>query len=236
MNPVYLGVDVAGAKNTWVAALSPSEDGLAVVHGPRLASLQEIVGYCDKNDVLAAVVDAQLAIALSDEGGLRGSDEQLRAALPRDCRGWVMSFNSLMAVPIRGRLLADHLSPRVGTLLETHPRASLLFGLGHVEGEIHEAIHHYKRKRTDTKEQTGVRVEHTRRLWHHWSARFGMSCDGVVEHDGALDSLVCATVAHLFHHGPETLRRLRHEAADTAGGGPFYVVAPEGAAIQPWNA
>lgn len=227
MNPVYLGVDVAGAKNTWMTALSPGEDGLAVVHGPRPASLQGIVGYCEEHDVVAATIDAQLAIALSDEGGLRSSDKQLRAALPKDCREWVMSFNSLMAVPIRGRMLADHLSPRVGTLLETHPRASLLFGLGHVEKEIHEAIRHYKRKRGDTKEQTEVRVEHTKKLWYHWSGCFGISCDGAVEHDGALDSLVCATVAYLFHHGPKRLRRLRHEATNTAGGGPFYVLAPD---------
>ena len=71
-----------------------------------------------------------------------------------------MSFNSLMAVPIRGRMLADHLSPRVGTLLKTHPRASLLFGLDHVEEEIHEAIRHYKRKRSDTKEQTKEEERH----------------------------------------------------------------------------
>ena len=74
-----------------------------------------------------------------------------------------------------------------------------------------------------------MRTEHTKKLWHHWSGCFGISHDGAVEHDGALDSLVCATVAYLFHHGPERLRRLRHEAANTAGGGPFYVLAPDAA-------
>ena len=193
MNPVYLGVDVA--SNTWVAALSLSEDGLEVVHGPSPPSLSEIAGYCEENEVVAVTIDAQLAIALSDENGVRASDERLRDELPEDCRGWVMSSNSLMAVPLRGRLLAEHLSPTVGTVLETHPRASLLFGLGHVEREIHEAIREYKRKSGDTRGQTEARAGHTRALWYHWSQRFRIACKGAVEHDGALDALVCATVS-----------------------------------------
>ena len=44
--------------------------------------------------------------------------------------------------------------------------------------------------------------------------------------DGALDALVCATVAYLFHHEPATLLRLRHEVAGKTGRGPFYVLTP----------
>ena len=226
-HPIYLGVDVAGASNTWVAALSPGVGGgLAVVHRPRLASLAEIVGYCEDNDVVAAAIDAQLTIAISDESGYRDSDRRLIRELPEDCQNWVMSFNSLMAVPVRGRLLAEHLSPVVATLLETHPRASLLFGLGNAENEIHEAVREYKRKRGDTREQTEARAGHTRGLWRCWSDRFGIAHNGAVEHDGALDSLVCATVAHLFHHEPSALRRLCHAIQGRVGRGPFYVLAP----------
>ena len=138
-----------------------------------------------------------------------------------------MSSNSLMAVPLRGRLLAEHLSPTVGTVLETHPRASLLFGLGHVEQEIHEAIREYKRKSGDTRGQTEARAGHTRALGQHWSQRFRIACKGAVEHDGALDALVCATVSHLFHRSPAELHRLRHEAVSKVGRGPFYVLAPD---------
>ena len=224
--PVYLGVDIAGASNTWVSALARGDDGLAVVHGPSLASLEAIVGYCEANDVVAVTIDAQLTMALSDENGLRTSDRLLRRLLPPDCQDWVMSFNSLTAVPIRGRLLADHLSPIVGTMLETHPRASLCFGLGHVEDKISSAIREYKRKPNDTQRQTETRSRYTRELWRHWASRFNVARNSPVEHDGALDSLACATVAYQFHHAPETLRKLRHGTPEQTGRGPFYVLDP----------
>lgn len=40
-------MDVAGAKTTRMTAVSRSEDGSVVVDGPRFASLQEIVWYCE---------------------------------------------------------------------------------------------------------------------------------------------------------------------------------------------
>lgn len=132
-----------------------------------------------------------------------------------------------MAVPVRGRLLADHLSPTVGTLIETHPRASLLFGLAHVEGDVSAAIRNYKTKSGDTRAQAAAREPHVRLLWRHWSERFGITHHGPVQTDGELDSLVCATVAYLFHHGTSELRKLRHDAAGKTGRGPFYVVFPE---------
>src|SRR5918999_6390975 len=117
MNPIYLGVDIAGAKNTWASALSSSDDGVVVVDGPHTATLEDIVGYCEENDVVAVAIDARLTIALSEDSGFRTSDLHLRELLPKDCRIWVASINSLMAVPVRGRLLADCLSPIVGTVL-----------------------------------------------------------------------------------------------------------------------
>ena len=48
-----------------------------------------------------------------------------------------------------------------------------------------------------------------------------------VYHDGALDSLVCATVAHLYHHDLAVFHKLRHGVAGKVGRGPFYVVAPD---------
>ncbi len=102
--PIYLGVDVAGAKNTWVSALSPGSDGLNVVHGPRLASLKLIFSYCENNDVIAAAIDAQLTIPLSEDSGFRTSDLHLRSLLPSDCRNWVAPINSLMAVEDTGSL------------------------------------------------------------------------------------------------------------------------------------
>lgn len=214
MPPIYLGVDMAGASNTWVAALSASGDGLAVVHGPQLDSLKAIVGYCESNDVVAVAIDAQLTAALSEENGFRTSDMELQCMLRR--RGgspnWVVSASGLLAVPVRGRLIAERLSPVVGTLIETHPRASLLFGLGE------QFLPQIRRRDEDD----------IRLLWQYWSERFGITYDEPICTDGALDSLVCATVAYNFHHAPETLHKLRHEALGKVGRGPFYVVTPMG--------
>lgn len=214
--PIYLGVDVAGGKNTWVTALSVTGNSLETVLAPRLATLEEVFGFCEKQNVVAVVIDAQLTIALSEESGFRTSDVHLRSLLPADCRNWVASINSLMAVPIRGQLLADTLSPTVGTILETHPRASLYFGLEQSD-EIATAIRNYK-KGPDTR-------VHIEALWQAWSARYRLKARDMPQSDGALDALVCATVAYLFHHSPEKLLRLRHEVAHKTGRGPFYVLA-----------
>lgn len=219
MNSIYLGVDVAGTKNTWVSALSPSDGRLTVVCSPRPMPLKEVVEYCEQSNVVAVAIDAQLTISLSEDSGVRTSDLHLRELLPPDCRNWVASINSLMAVPVRGRLLADSLSPIVGTLLETHPRASLLFGLEQIGQEIQAAVREYKRNNEAGK-------AHILTLWQHWSERFDISYRGVPGSDGALDSLVCATVAHQFHHAPTALYKLRHQVAEKTGRGPFYVLAP----------
>lgn len=221
-------MDVAGAKNTWVAGLSSRSEGLSVIEGPRKASLNDIVDYCEENNVVAAAIDAQLTAALTEENGFRTSDMELRDLLveKKGSRNWVAAATGLMAVPVRGRLLADHLAPTVGTLIETHPRASLLFGLGHAGEEIRTAIREYKPKSSDTKEQKTARKSHTERLWRLWSAseRFDITCYERVRDDGALDALVCATVAYLFHREPDALHKLRHAEPGKVGRGPFYVL------------
>ena len=192
---------------------------LEITLSPRLVSLKEVLELCESKNVVAVVIDAQLTIALTEDSGFRTSDVHLRSLLPPDCRNWVASINSLMAVPIRGQLLADTLSPVVGTILETHPRASLYFGLGSNE-PIATAIRNYK-KGVDT-------GRHIATLWQAWSDCFRIETQEAPQSDGALDATVCATVAYLFHHAPEKLVRLRHEVPYKTGRGPFYVLAEKG--------
>jgi len=122
-----------------------------------------------------------------------------------------------MAVPIRGRLLAEALSPIVGTLLETHPRACLLFGLS---SSVGMAVRNYKGSNPSSE-------EHVVKLVEQWCDRFHITPpdEAPIDHN-ALDSLVCATIPYLYHHMPENLFKLRHEAEDKTGRGPFFVVAP----------
>jgi predicted nuclease with RNAse H fold len=213
-NLIYLGIDVAGASNTWVSGLSQKNGHLEIVLESHSTSLEKIVNFCKENHVVSAAIDAQLTMSLQARKGFRQSDKKLRELLPANCRNWVASVNSLMAVPVRGRFLSDFLAPIVGTIIETHPRASLLFGLGKVADT---AVRKYKKSDDD---------KHLNILWENWSQRFNILSHSSINDDGALDAIVCATVAYLYHHKPETLRRLRENNSDIRGRGPFYVLAP----------
>ena len=214
METIFLGVDVAGASNTWVCGLSPRADGLTLSLLPGTQSLDSVVRYTEQHHVVAVAIDAQLTSAISEEKGFRTSDIQLRRLLPVEFRNWVASQNSLMAVPLRGRQLAEALAPIVGTIIETHPRACLLFG----SPDLIDAIRNYKDADSDS---------HCRALWGRLVERFKISSDVSEMSDGAIDSVVCALVAYLFHHQPDQLLKLQHGTPGKTGRGPFYVFRPE---------
>jgi len=215
VQPHYLGVDIAGAQSTWMCALTPSGGKLIITQQPIQASLKQIVQYAEEYPVVATAIDAQLTWSTSDEKGFRASDYELRRLLPNDCRNWVVSQNSLAAVPVRGRQLAECLSPIVGTILETHPRACLFFA----NKSFLKSVKLYKK--------TSAQV-HRMNLWKAWANRFGIDVALVaadITHD-ALDSIVCATLAYLFHHSPQHLQRLPYSAVDKRGRGPFFILRP----------
>ena len=83
--------------------------------------------------------------------------------------------------------------------------------------QIAIAIRNYK-KGLDT-------AKHVSTLWQAWSKRFSIIAKEPPHTDGALDAVVCATVAYLYHHTPEKLLRLRHDVTHRTGRGPFYVLA-----------
>ena len=176
---LYLGIDVAGANNTWFAALSDDGTQLKLAVTPQLATLPNIVAFTNDNDVMAAAIDAQLSIAMSNLTGFRSADTELRELLPAHHRNWVASVNSLMAVPIRGQMLADALSSSVATIIETHPRASLYFGC---PSDHEESIANYKR-------DPGA-AECVTHLWAYWAAEFGLTDPLGTNTDGALDAVV----------------------------------------------
>jgi len=227
---LYLGVDIAGAGNTWACALQNTGATLLVQEPPCSKKLDQIVTYCDEKLVLAAAIDAQLTWAPIEveDAGFRTSDVSLRDMLPN--KKWVQSQNSLMAVTVRGRQLAECLAPRVGTLIETHPRACLYFFAEANDKSLVESVnlYKYKPKKGDSQEDKKRAKEEANRLWNRWTQRFNIkqpknACD---VNDGALDALVCATIAYLFHESPEYLCLLVHEARDKRGQGPFMVLRP----------
>ena len=210
MQPLFVGVDIAGGVNTWAAGLIPSSRGLAVAFGPKQASSSQLLEILTMQPATGLAIDGQLSLAFSDANGFRSSDAELRALLPPDCRTWVASANSLMAVPLRAGLLAERVAPVVGTILETHPRASLYLELGR---EYLSDIKEYKRS-----------PDAVARLLVAWTQRFGLHGGVTAATDDALDALVCATVVYAFHSAPHRLRYLRHEAEDRRGAGPFVVL------------
>ena len=214
VQPQYLGIDIAGDENTWMCVLTTSNGGLSMVQQPICASLDNIIQYTEAHLVVSTAIDAQLTWAVCDKKGFRDSDDKLRDLLPKDCGNWVMSQNSLMAVPVRGRQLAECLSPIVGTIIETHPRACLYFA----NKSLIKSVKLYKKVNGQ---------EHRTRLWQSWTRQFGiknkLKMSAIT--DDALDSLVCATIAYLFHHSPYQLIRLAHSATDKRGRGPFFVLS-----------
>jgi len=186
--------------------------------------LEPIVHFCEEKEVVAIAIDAPLTAALSDSRGKRSSDNELSNLLPRGSK-WVMSVNSMMAVPVRGQLLAEALSPIVGTILETHPRACLFFAAG-TSSELREAVAKYKYQDKD-KDKVLEAKSCVAQLWRMWTKLFGIQSKKSQDSHDALDALVCATVAYLYHLKPETLTKLVHKALKRYGRGPFIVLSPD---------
>ena len=213
--PLFLGVDIGGGSNTWVSALADNERQLSISLQPSTMSLRTVLDICTNRNVVAVTIDAQLTASIDDDSGFRSSDKVLKGRLPEDCRNWVASINSLMAVPVRGQLLAEALSPLVGSILETHPRVCLLFT---ASAEEEKAVRQYKEK--------AGQEEAVETLWKMWRTRFKIEGEIGSRTDGALDSLVCATIGYLFHRQPADLWKLVHDAPSKIGRGPFYVLRP----------
>lgn len=215
MEQKYLGVDIGGDRGTWICVLKPNGDTLNIIESPRVASLEEIIQCTEQHKITAVAIDAQLTWAISDKSGFRLSDKELRDILPNQCGNWVASQNSLMAVPVRGRQLAEYLSPVVGTIIETHPRVCLYFA----DKSLLDSVKRYK----SNKEGEG----YTKKLCQFWIERFHIAPKTpMIKHD-ALDSMVCATIAYLYHHLPEQLKMLSYQSEDKRGRGPFVVIEPK---------
>ena len=60
MNPQYLGIDIGGAKNTWMCALKSNGSKLYIAQQPTPTSLEQIVQYAEEHLVVAVAIDAQL--------------------------------------------------------------------------------------------------------------------------------------------------------------------------------
>ncbi len=218
-NEIYfLGVDIAGERGSRAVALP--RQGRSSLLIPEARSLESLVSFCEEYLVAAVAIDAPLTFGLRDEKGFREADLRLRSLLPPKARSWVVSYHGLQAVPIRGKILAEALSPLVGTVLETHPRASLYFLLPEA---LKPLVFLYKPRRGIPETQ---RREACARILEYLSKKFHLRAEELTPEDGLLDALVCALTARVFHQELENLLFLSRKARGVYGRGPFVVFSP----------
>jgi len=218
----FLGIDIAGSKNTWVVALKSKNNLLELcplfsLDSPQnpsyIKNLLSIVEFCKKEKVLAVAIDAPLSFSLKNDKGFRTSDQALKKLLPKKARSWVVSYHTLMAVPIRALLLSEVLSPLCGTIIESHPRASLYFCLPENKKEISFT---YK-KRFPAEEENFLTnwLKEKFQLIINFKLKFT---------EGILDAIMCALAAYFYHRIPEKLIFLPSEE-NLKGFGPFVIIS-----------
>ncbi len=216
----YLGIDIAGYKNTWAVVLSLEKKGIYLKSilslenplKPKSMSLKDIANFCQNNKVLAVAVDAPLSFSIESEKGIRNSDKVLRDLLPSEAKPWVVSYNALMAIPIRAYLLAQTIAPYCGTIIETHPRASFYFSLP-------------DNKKTLAFIYKKVNLNKEKKFLINWLENKFDLClpfDFKVT-EGILDAILCAVTGYFYHRYPEKLLFLPEES-NLKGFGPFVVI------------
>ena len=123
----FLGIDIAGAENSWVCELVWEEDKKRIcwLKPPyKIEALSEIVNLIKNKDFICCAIDAPLSFSPQTKKW-RWADIELRCLLEKDIKNWVQSPNSMQAVPLRAQQLASLMLPYVGAIIETHPRSSL---------------------------------------------------------------------------------------------------------------
>lgn len=218
----FLGIDIAGSKNTWVVVLKNEKDflelspllSLETPSNPNyIEDFSLLINFCKKNKVLGVAFDAPLSFSLKDKKGFRPSDKTLRELLPSRARAWVVSYHTLMAVPIRALLLSEALSPFCGTIIETHPRASFYFCLPENKKELSFI---YKKK---------ISEEEERFLIEWLKEKFNLKINFKFKlTEGILDAIICALACYFYHRVPEKLIFLPMEET-FKGWGPFVIIS-----------
>ncbi|HEA83898.1 MAG TPA: DUF429 domain-containing protein [Thermodesulfobacterium geofontis] len=217
----FLGIDIAGSKNTWVVALKSKKDFLELCpllsldfpsDPSSIEDFSPIINFCQKNKVLAVAFDAPLSFSLKDKSGFRVSDKALKELLPEKAKSWVVSYHTLMAVPIRALLLSELLSPFCGTIIETHPRASLYFCLPE-----NKKVLSFTYKKNFSEED--------KNFLSNWiKTKFNLIINFSVKlTEGILDAIMCALAGYFYHKMPEKLIFLPTND-NSRGFGPFVVI------------
>ncbi|MCS7149727.1 MAG: DUF429 domain-containing protein [Caldimicrobium sp.] len=217
----FLGIDIGGGDNTWVVVLveDPTEKGklsLSLNHfegeSAGRVSLKDIILFVRSHKVLTVTMDTPLSFSLGLKKGWRKGDLALKDLLPKEAKRWVLSYNALMGIPIRGYLLAQALSPYCGTILESHPRASLHMILPEDKKYL---SHKYKREHLQESECLFLKG--------FFAEIFGLDIAlELLTNSGFIDALLCAVTGFYLCREPEKLIFLPPEE-EALGFGPFVI-------------
>lgn len=217
-----LGVDLGGGSKTYAIALREEKNKGLILEKvlslkdktPRSSTCEEIIEFVRKKRVLVTAIDAPLSFSLTLEKGLRSSDLALKALLPKENRKWVLSYHALMGIPLRGLLLAEKLSPYCGTIIETHPRASLYFSLSRE-----------KKYLADKYKKEALKEGEIQYLKKFFEELFSIEIENFFFYNSdLLDALICALTGYLFLKTPEKLIFLPQDEVDLIGFGPFVII------------
>ena len=215
----FLGIDIAGAENSWVCELVWEEDKKRIcwLKPPyKIEALSEIVNLIKNKDFICCAIDAPLSFSPQTKKW-RWADIELRCLLEKDIKNWVQSPNSMQAVPLRAQQLASLMLPYVGAIIETHPRSSLFFMLT----EKSESLKKYKSSFKYLRQLTNKVFTYVPQLLN---IDFAIS-PKEIKTDGALDALICALIAFLYIKRYHLLYKLSL-GEEVYGFGPFYIFAP----------
>jgi len=214
----FAGIDVGGAENTYVSVLIMRNGSLTfkkVEYSDGISGIAQSLSSLSGCDVVSCAIDAPLSYDISSRTGDRKSDRKLRELLENP--SIVMPLNSMMAVPLRGRIIAEILRGFIGAVIETHPTASL-----YLMGVDEEFVKNYKK-------EEGIIGKLLNQLIGKIESLTGLQFkeEDEVKTDGDVDSLVCALTAYLFINDTLRLLKLTEYSLSERGYAPFYVVRGE---------
>lgn len=224
MNSLYFGIDVAGAKNTWLCILYENNGKLFLNQLPQKQKLIEIIREVKHNNdslIKAACIDAQLTWSImnddSSDTGFRESEKYLKELIPKMYQFNIASQNSLMAVPVRGRQLAEYLRVYIPTIIETHPTINLILS-NIFKNETENMILNYKKDHINN-------YQYFECICAHFC--IGHSFTESKIHDGMIDSLICSITAYLVINRSDMTKNLTiicdTKHTDLRGYAPFFV-------------
>jgi predicted nuclease with RNAse H fold len=199
---LYIGIDIAGAENTWICSIRQESRKLFVEElTNKYKSILEMTNFLKSKHFTICSIDAPLTYPINEANGFRRSDRELKELLNN--KNIVSSSNSLMAVPLRaGYLLKMFESNGIERFYETHPRASAYL----LKTNRDDLFDKYKKKGFDHFDEIAKLIEI---ILHNTG--YELKLEGLPNKHDAVDSLLCAISSFCIKSKAFNVRFLNHD-------------------------